>query len=157
MTAIDPRASLLAPIEFAHKNLVNDLQALTEQAAATPTQEGARTAVSIVAECAFVNGALAGFVSTGAFGSPTPEERAAYCAAITTRAQALSALEDGTQKLRDAIDARDPDTWSTPAQDFFGADNTVFGIAGFASQHMMYHDGQLNYLHTLHGDPEMHW
>ena len=34
---------------------------------------------------------------------------------------------------------------------------TRLAAAGIASMHMMYHDGQLNYVHMLHGDMEMHW
>lgn len=157
MTAIDPRAALRAPIDFAHKNLVNDLNALTEEQAAGSTKEGARSAISVVAECASVNSRLAEFVSTGTFPSLTPEQRAAFYAGITTRAQALSALEASVQTLRAAIDACPPEKWGEPVTDIFGMPSTVFGIANFASMHMMYHDGQLNYLHTVHGDTEMHW
>jgi hypothetical protein len=32
-----------------------------------------------------------------------------------------------------------------------------FALAHLASIHMMYHDGQLNYIQSLHGDGEIHW
>ncbi len=157
MTAFDPRSVLHTTLDFPAKNLASDLNALSEEQAATGPSEGTRSAISIVAECAAVNGSLAEFVSTGTFSSLTPEQRATFYAGITTRAQALSALEASIQTLRAAIDACPPEKWGEPATDIFGTPSTVFGITNFASMHMMYHDGQLNYLHTLHGDPEMHW
>ncbi len=157
MTAIDPRATLHTALSFTHKNLVNDLNALSEEQAGAGPSADTRSAVSIVAECAAVNNTLAGFLATNEFAMPTPEQRAAYFASITTREQAIAALESATQNLRDAIDARPLDTWGDPVTDIFGAPSTVFAIAQFAPMHMMYHDGQLNYLHTVHGDAQMHW
>ncbi len=69
----------------------------------------------------------------------------------------MSVLDPRTQQLRDAIDARSPDTWGEVCESPFGGPTTVFSMAEFAFLHMMYHDGQLNYLHTLHGDTQMHW
>ncbi len=157
MTALDPRSALHTALDFPAKNLVNDLNALSEEQAAAGPSAGTRSAIAVVAECAAVNGSLAAFVSTGTFPSPTPEQRAAFYAGITTRAQALSALESSIQQLRDAIDACPSEKWGEPVTDIFGTPNTVFGIAYFAAMHMMYHDGQLNYLHTIHGDAEMYW
>ena len=63
----------------------------------------------MVAECGAVNGMLASLVATGQVSMPSPEEREAFYAAITTRAEALAVLEDGTQKLYAAIDGVAPD------------------------------------------------
>lgn len=157
MTALDPRSVLHTALDFPAKNLVNDLNALSEEQASAGPSEGTRSAISVVAECAAVNSGIAAFVSTGTFPSSSPEQNTAFYAGISTRAQALSALESSIQTLRDAIDACPPEKWGEPVTDIFGTPTTVFGVAGFAAMHMMYHDGQLNYLHTLHGDPEMHW
>ena len=110
----------------------------------------------MVAECGAVNGTLASLLTTGTATMPPPDERAAYFAAITTRAEALDALDVGTQKLYAAIDGVAPDRWGETVQTPLGP-MTLLGAAGFAAQHMMYHDGQLNSLHMLHGDTEMHW
>ncbi len=157
MTAFDPRSVLHTTLDFPAKNLASDLNALSEEQASVGPSAGTRSAISVVAECASVNSSLAEFVATGTFPSRSPEQRAAFYAGITTRTEALSALEASIQTLRDAIDACPPEKWGEPATDIFGTPTTVFGITNFASMHMMYHDGQLNYLHTLHGDPEMHW
>jgi len=69
----------------------------------------------------------------------------------------VSVLETGTEKLRDAINARPSDTWGDACVNILGMPSTLFSVAEGAALHMMYHDGQLNYLHTVHGDTEMHW
>ena len=84
------------------------------------------------------------------------EQQEAYYAGITTRAEALTALEAGTQKLYAAIDGVAADRWGEVVETFFGP-RTLLATASIASMHMMYHDGQLNSLHLRHGDAEMHW
>ena len=156
MAELNLAAHLRATTEMAYNNLVNDLNALDEEKASGSPDAALRPAIKVVAECGSVNGLLADLVTTGAAGSPSPDERAAYYAAITTRTEALAALDAGTQKLYAAIDGVAPDRWGETVPTPLGS-MTVLGAASFAAQHMMYHDGQINSLHLLHGDTEMHW
>jgi len=156
MAELDLRAHLRMTTERAYRNLVNDLNALDEGKASGSTDAATRPAIKMVAECGAVNGTLAGLLTTGAAAMPSPDERAAYYAAITTRAEALAALDVGTQKLYAAIDGVAADRWGETVQTMLGP-MTLLAAAGFAALHMMYHDGQLNYVHLLHGDNEMHW
>ncbi len=149
-------AYLRAATETAYSNLVNDLAALGEDKAAGTPHEALRPAIKLVAECGAVNGLLATLVATGQAAMPTPEESAAFYAGIATSDQALAALQDGTQKLYAAIEATAPDAWEDTVPTPFGP-WTRAAAAGFAALHMMYHDGQLNSAHLLHGDTEMHW
>lgn len=156
MAALDLAAHLRETTEWAYNNLVNDLNALDEGRASGSPDPALRPAVNVVAECASVNSLLASLVATGTAEQPTPEARDAYFAAITTRAQALAELETATQNLYAAIAGTAPDTWGDPVTTPFGP-WTRARAAAFAAQHMMYHDGQLNHLHLLGGDTEMHW
>ena len=156
MAELDLAAQLRATTEWAYGNLVNDLNALDEDKATGSPDAATRPAIKMVAECGAVNGMVAALLATGQFSRPSPEEREAYYAAITTRAEALAALDAGTQKLYAAIDGIAPDRWGEIVQGPFGP-RTLLAAASFAAMHMMYHDGQLNYLHLLHGDTEMHW
>lgn len=156
MTQLDLAAHLRATTEWAYGNLVNDLNALDEEKAAGSLDAGARPAIKLVAECGAVNGTLAGLLTTGEMSRPSPEQREAYYAAITTRAEAVAALDAGTQKLYAAIDGIAADRWGEIVETFFGP-RTRLATAGIAAMHMMYHDGQLNSLHLRHGDTEMHW
>jgi len=156
MAEVDIRADLRASAERAYNNLVNDLNALDEDKASTSTSAVIRPAIKVVAECASVNGLVASLMTTGTASMPSPEQREAYFAGITTRAEALAELETGTQKLYEAIGAVTPDRWGETVQTPLGP-MTVMGAAILAAMHMMYHDGQINYVHMLHGDTEMHW
>ncbi len=156
MAELNLAAHLRGATQMAYNNLVNDLNALDEDKATGSTDSALRPAIKLVAECGAVNGMLAALVATGQSATRTPEERAAYYDTITTRADALASLEDGTQKLYAAIDGIAPDQWADPVAGPFGPWDRM-AAAGFAALHMMYHDGQLNTIHLQHGDAEMHW
>jgi hypothetical protein len=156
MAELDLGAHLRATTERAYHNLVNDLNALDEEKASGSPNAALRPAIKVVAECGAVNGTLAELLTAGTATMPSPDERAAYFASITTRAEALASLDAGTQKLYAAIDGVAPDRWGETVQTMLGQ-MTLLTAAGFAALHMMYHDGQLNSLHLLHGDTEMHW
>ncbi len=156
MAELDLAAHLRATTEGAYKRLVNDLNALDEDKATGSPDAGTRPAIKMIAECGAVNGFVANLVTTGQISMPSAGEREAFYATITTRAQALAVLKDGTQKLYAAFDATAPDRWGDTVPGPFGEWSRL-SAAGFAAMHMMYHDGQLNYLHLLHGDTEMHW
>ena len=156
MAELDLAAHLRATTDWAYNNLVNDLNALDEDKASASVDETTRPAIKMVAECGSVNGLLASLVATGEASRPTPEQREAFFEAIKTRADALRTLEEGTQKLYAAIDGLAPDRWGEIVQTPFGP-WTRARAASLAAQHMMYHDGQINFVHLQHGDTEMHW
>jgi len=156
MAALDLAVHLHATTDFAHKSLVNDLNALSEEQATGSPNPALRAAIKLVAECGSVNGLLASLIAGEAAARPTPEQREAYFAGITTRAEAIAALDAGTQKLKAAIDALPTEKWGETVPTPLG-EMTKLGAASFAATHMMYHDGQLNQVHLLHGDTEMHW
>ena len=147
-------AHFWATTETAYNNLVNDLLAMDADKVAGTPHDALRPAIKIVAECASVNGLLRTLVATGQAAMPTPEQSTAFYAGITTQESALAALQDGMQKLSAAIDATALEAWDNTVPTPFGPWTRA---AGFAALHMMYHDGQLNSVHLLHGDKEMHW
>lgn len=156
MAEFNLAAHLHAATETAYNNLVNDLSAMDEDKAAGTPHDALRPAIKLVAECGTVNGLLATLISTGEATMPTSEQSAAFYAGITTPESALAVLQEGTQNLLAAIDGMAPETWGDTLIGPFGP-WTRAAAAGFASLHMMYHDGQLNTAHLLHGDTEMHW
>lgn len=157
MSTFDVRPHLHGAIERAHQMLVKDLNALPEDSAAACPGGVARPAIELIVECAGVNGTIAGVLTTGEFNRPTPEQRKAYYASITTREAALAELEQKTHVLLAAIDAMDENTLGEMLPGVFGSPMTRFALAEVPFMHMMYHDGQLNYIQSLHGDSEMHW
>ncbi len=132
MAEVDLGANLRAATETAYNNLVNDLNALDEGKASGGANGAIRPAIKVVAECGSVNGLLAGLVATGTASMPSPDERTAYYASITTRAQALDELEKGTQKLYEAIAGTAPDRWGETVQGPFGPATVLERVRHFA-------------------------
>ncbi len=156
MTGFNLGAYLHTATETAYNNLVNDLSAMDADKAIGSPHGALRPAIKLVAECGSVNKMLAVLVTTGQLLLPTPEDRTALYNAVTTPGSALAVLKQGTEHLYAAIDGTSPETWGDTVPGRFGP-WTRAAAAGFAALHMMYHDGQLNSVHLLHGDTEMHW
>ena len=156
MSALDPIAQLRESTERARRLLTNDLKAIAADQTNTCPGGCARTALNIVAECASVNGMIATVLSGGEFQRPSPEAREAHLNSFDTPEKALAYLDEQTGRLQAAIETLDVDTLGDEMSPL-GRPMTRFGVAALPSWHMMYHDGQLNYIQCLHGDAEMHW
>ncbi len=149
---------LKSQTEFAHRLLVRDLQALAADKSQTAPADKARSAVHIVAECALINRVFADFLRNGTMAPrPSPEAREAHLRTFDTADTALDYLRESTEALLNAIATLDESTLGVVSNEPFSRPATRFAVAEFPAVHMMYHDGQLNYIHTLHGDTEMHW
>lgn len=158
MADFQPKAHLRAFTERMLGLLTNDLKAIPEDKNNVSPAPGARPALHIVAECAVFNGFIAEYLSTGTLPSlPRGEEREALLRSFDTAEKALAHLDQETQKLLAAIDALDEDTLGDITRQPLGRPMSRFGLAEMPATHMMYHDGQLNYIHTLLGDTQMHW
>jgi hypothetical protein len=157
MPPVDVHQHLRAQTERAHRLLSNDIKAIAEDKNNVCPGGCARPALNIVAECAAINGMVAGFFRTGEFTRLTPEQREKHLSTFDTVEKALSYLDQETARLQEVLASLDVDTLGDTTEKFFGRTMTLFQIAELPSTHMMYHDGQLNYIQTLHGDSEMHW
>jgi hypothetical protein len=156
MPALDPIAQLRESTERSHRLLTNDLKAIAADQTNTCPGGCARTALNIVAECAGINGMAATVLSGGEFQRPSPEAREAHLNSFDTPEKALAYLDHETERLLAVIETLDIDTLGDEMSSF-GRPMTRFGVAALPAGHMMYHDGQLNYIQCLHGDGEMHW
>ena len=137
--------------------LVKDLDALSEEQSSSSPGGCARSALNVVAECAGFNRMVAGFLKTGTVTSVPPEQREALLASFDTKEKARAFLDETTDELIAAIDGVDESTLGETTSDLLGFPMTRFAIAEMPAGHMMYHDGQLTYLQTLHGDNNVHW
>lgn len=149
---------LRAQTERAHRLLTNDLKAIALDRQNASPGGVARPALHIVAECAMVNAFIADYLRTGtAAPRPSPEERETRLRSFDTAEKALACLDQATQNLLQTIEALDESTLGEISDQPLGRPVTRFALAELPSVHMMYHDGQLNYLQTLHGDSVNHW
>ena len=110
----------------------------------------ARSVADIAYETVFVNRMFAARLngdttaSMDGFPSCPPDMRSA---------EALSkALGDSVREILDAVG--DPER---PVARGNGDESSAFAVAAFAGTHMMFHLGQINYIQTVNGDPEIHW
>ncbi len=156
MSSFDPKGHLLEATRRVHRLLTNDLKALDADKCTTHPGEQARSALHIVAECAAVNGMIATLLTTGEFKRLPPEERDAYLNSFDTQEKAMDLLEQETNRLLAVIETLDVNTLGEMSE-AIGRPMTRFAIAELPAMHMMYHDGQLNYIQTLFGDTQMHW
>ena len=117
----------------------------------------ARPPVHLVAECAMVNGQFAGYLATGTLRRLPDEDRQAHLKSFVTEEQTLAYLEEQTDRLIEVLKGTDESTLGEPDDLMGSPPSTRFAIAQFPAIHMMYHVGQMNYIHTLSGDTAVHW
>jgi len=153
---VDLKVHLREATTRAHRLLTNDLKALDHTTCLQCPSEKARSAVHIVAECASVNGMIATYLETGELNRPSLEEREAHLSSFHTPEKVLDYLDHETHRLLGAFEKLDPATLNESCN-VIGRPMTRFALAELPASHMMYHDGQLNYIQTLYGDTEIHW
>lgn len=156
-TPFDPIAHLVAFTQRTATILAKDLNAISEEQATISPGGGARSPVHIVAECATLNGKVAEFLRTGEFNRPPREQMEAHLLSFDTKEKALAYLEQETAQLFLALESIEVSTLGEDASQVFGRPMSCFAVAELPASHMMYHDGQLNYIHTLYGDSKVHW
>lgn len=156
MAVLQPKAHLRETTLTIQRRLIQDLEAMAEDKINTCPGGCARPALNLVAECAMINALVAGYLRTGVAERLPPDQRQAHLASFDTREKARAYLEQTTQDLLNALETLDENTLGDVSEPL-GRPMSRFEIAQLPAMHMMYHDGQLNYLQTLHGDDQIHW
>lgn len=155
MSVINLNSFLRSNIERFSDYLCKDLAAMPEEEAAKEAHRGFRPAIKTVAHCAMIYKAASSLLKTGGMPEVSDEQRTAFVESAVSREKALEIFRGATQDLLEAVDAFPAERWGDPVEGFFGP--TMLSAASIAVIHTMYHDGQLNHLHLLQGDNEMHW
>lgn len=157
MSSLQPKEHLRGFALRVKQLLVNDLTAISAEKRNECLGGCARSALNMVAECAALNGAIAHYLQTGEMKRLPPDEREAFLNSFDTLEKTLAFLDERTDKLLEAYAALDESTLGEMSDQPFGRPMSRFAVAELPAMHMMYHDGQLNYIQTLHGDSEIHW
>jgi uncharacterized damage-inducible protein DinB len=159
MATPDLKAHLVATTRDVYNRLVNDLKAIPADKQNVSPGGCARAPLTVVAECAAINGFAAQYLATGqmpgALGA-SREEREAFLASFDTEEKTLAYLAEQTDALVAAFEQLDVDTLGDTT-DALGRPMSRLALAQLPAQHMAYHDGQLNLVHGLCGDNQMHW
>ena len=117
-----------------------------------------RSALSLVQECAVINGFFATILRDQAVPAMDWGAYKAACAALDTPEKATAALTESGTALAAAIEAFPEDRMAETVTMPF-AEGMVMSFAQVmftAYWNMTYHTGQIAYIQTLYGDNEMH-
>jgi len=146
---------LIESIKTAQTFLTKDLSALSDEQL-TKTYGGCtRTPLAILAELS--GGNLYGAAKIAGIETEiSPEDREAYRAQFTSRDASMALLTESTEKLLAAIHDLTEDHFNDKIEGPMGPMPKI-GMAVLCLNHMMYHDGQFNYIQTLEGDDKVHW
>jgi uncharacterized damage-inducible protein DinB len=153
----DPRDRIVSQIEQAARLLLVDLKHIPEEKRSISPGGVARTPYAILAECIGVNDMIADVLAGKPRTYPSKEEQEAFAA----RFQSIETVEEGLRqsvaKLRDVVNGFETVHLEEEVAAPWGMTYPKGALALFAATHMMYHDGQLNYIQALNGDPDVHW
>lgn len=151
-----------APVELAGwvRNLADmyckDLRALTPEGYSVSAGGVARTAQNFTAEVAGFNFMITSIINGEAPSMPNDEEREAFVASLDTIEKGCEAITNSANAFASALESSDrnfAEMITVP----WGAQMSLYAFANIAANHIMYHDAQLNFIQSLHGDAEMHW
>lgn len=88
---------------------------------------------------------------------PSDEARAEFESKFTTKEFCQEQVQKASNALADALEAATDEQLSAQIMAPWGQPMTAFGFATIAANHILYHDGQLNYIQALNGDAAIHW
>lgn len=135
---------------------VKDLKAISDEVY-TKCQGGTcRTMQEVTAECAGFNMMVTAMIKGEAVPEFSDEQRAAFTASLDTRDKGAKAIESSANAMADAMASnghRMGEVVTAP----WGEAMNIFNISVLSANHMLYHDGQLNFVQSLNCDDKMHW
>jgi hypothetical protein len=157
MPGLNVKEFLINSLRTQHVRLVNDLKALPEEIRDKSSGGCARSPLYMITECAQLNEWIAELLEKGEAKRLTPAEEEALYGSVDTTEKALAMLEKSVIRLAAVYEALDDNTLGDITDKPFGRPVQKFAPASLPISHMMYHDGQLNFIQSLQGDDKIHW
>ncbi len=117
----------------------------------------ARTIASFTAEVAGFNRLVAAVVRGEEAAMPDPEAVEAFVQSINSIAKAQELVKSSANEICEALASSGAEAALADVTAPWGEPTTKINLASMAASHMMYHDGQINYIQSLHGDAVNHW
>lgn len=74
-----------------------------------------------------------------------------------TKASAITALTTATEAFQKALSGASDEVLNTNVMTPWQMETPLFMVAQIAVSHVWYHDGQLNFIHSILGDDKIHW
>jgi hypothetical protein len=116
-----------------------------------------RSPLNMTAEVGFFNGACAKILKGEEAPMGDESAFAKLLDSFTTREEAVAMMDANTAELAEAIRGLSDEDLGAQVMAPWGEPITKGGLANMCVGHMMYHDGQINYIQTLNGDNAVHW
>jgi hypothetical protein len=156
-TAFDPKTALITQLNDVCKSYITDLSFVPKDKLGASPMGKARTALEFTAECAGFNKYVAKLVAGEIVEPRTEEQVIEYRASLDTFEKVSEELKSSVTALTTALSNATGDHLHTSTTTPWGMEATIYRLASMASSHMIYHDGQLNYIQSLYGDDQNHW
>lgn len=157
LTTIDFRAELSGWAKQLTHMFCIDLKHIPAQCFTEPHGGKARTVADLCAEVSGLNMMVVGALTGVETPMPTDEERAAYTATLTNAEACIHAIRSSGEALAQAIADTSEATFTEMFTAPWGMTVSKYQFANMIVNNIWYHDGQLNYLQSLHGDDQVHW
>jgi|CXWL01.1.fsa_nt_gi uncharacterized damage-inducible protein DinB len=157
ITRIDAKAELANWTRRIAGMYVADLKALDESAITASAGGAARTAQEFTAEVAGFNLMVAKKLRGEEVPERTDEDRAAFSAQFSSKEVCVSMLSSSAEELAGAIEFANEESMAEEVTLPWGETMSKWALANLCANHILYHDGQLNFIQSLNGDAEMHW
>jgi len=156
-TAFDLKSALLSQLTQITDAYVSDLGFIPADKMTVSPMGKARTPVDFTAECAGFNFMVAKTLAGEAIQPRSDEERQAYYASLDTYDKAVVEFKKSVEALKTGLEGATEEHLFSETTTPWGMTVTVYRLLTMAMGHMMYHDGQINYIQSLYGDDQNHW
>lgn len=157
MASICPKELVVDSLKSILGRYQADLAFLTDEQALASPMGSARSAIAFTAECIGFNALLGEMLLGKEVSFPDEATQSAFTASFTSIASVSAALAESTEKLIDIVGSLDDAQIVSTIVAPWGQSYPAWKLALLASDHMGYHDGQINYIQTLFNDVQNHW
>ncbi len=136
---------------------LRDFDATADDVLSAKFNDRGRSPINVTVEVTGFNYLVAKMLKGEKAEMPNAQEREEFAAKLNTREAAKAAFEDSVKVVTEAAATLTDAEWAEKLMAPWGREISKAHMANWLSFHAMYHDGQINYVQTLHGDEEMHW
>lgn len=144
-------------IEATRADYVNDLLSCSPEMIVFRPENGGRSIADFSHEVAVVNGRIAARMR-GEDPGPWPYEGWVTAPEDMQTAEALSAaVTESALAVCEALKGLTEDQLLEEVTFGNSSPTSLFKLAAMVPYHTGYHDGQMNYIQSLHGDQDVHW
>lgn len=156
-SSFDFRTEIAAGIRKVGQTYASDLQHISDEQLRTSPMGAARAPITFTAECIGFNLLCAKLISGEQAERMSGEEREQFYASVDSGEKARRMLAMSTENLASTLEKLSDDQVFATVQAPWGDTMKAYALAQMAAMHMMYHDGQVNYVQALYGDDVNHW